>query len=115
MAVQAMKRGAVDFIEKPFNDQLLLDRIQIALAKAAQIGQRQIERKVVAEHLSSLTSREREVMDFVISGELNKNIARKLKLSQKTVEFHRANVMKKMKADSVAELVTLAIHAGAKQ
>ncbi len=112
MAVHTLKKGAIDFIEKPFNDQVLLDRIQKALAEVNQIRQKQIERKTVERNLASLTSREREVMDLVIAGKLNKVIARQLELSQKTVEFHRANVMKKMKVDSVAELVAIAVHAG---
>jgi two-component system response regulator FixJ len=114
-AVQAMKRGAVDFLEKPFNDQLLIDQVQKAIAEDAQIRQKRAEQEAVLARIALLTPRERKVMDLVIAGKLNKVIARQLGISPKTVEFHRARVMKKMKVDSVAELVALVISAAEEQ
>ena len=110
-AVQAMKKGAIDFIEKPFNGQYLLDQVHKAIAEDAQIRKKQAQQQVVSASLALLTPREREVMDLVIAGKANKVIARELGLSMKTVEFHRAHMMKKMKVDSVAELVDLFISA----
>ena len=112
MAVRAMKAGAVDFITKPFNDQLLLDLVQRVLAE-------EIERKEEAdvtvtsnannpellERYASLTAREREIMERVVDGKLNKQIAYELGISMKTVELHRAHVMQKMQVKSLAELV----------
>jgi len=110
-AVQAMKNGAIDFIEKPFKGQHLLDQVHKAIAEDAQIRKKQAQQQVVSASLALLTAREREVMDLVIAGKANKVIALELGLSMKTVEFHRAHVMKKMKADSVAELVDMCISA----
>jgi FixJ family two-component response regulator len=110
-AVQAMKNGAIDFIEKPFKGQYLIDQIHKAIAEDAQIRKKQAQQQVVSASLALLTLREREVMDLVIAGKANKVIALELGLSMKTVEFHRAHVMKKMKADSVAELVDMCISA----
>ncbi len=107
VAVQAMKKGAVDLIEKPFSDQVLLDRIQNSIAEDIQARQKEAERKELESRLALLTPRERQVMDLVTAGKLNKVIASKLGLSQKTVEFHRNHIMEKMKVDSVAELVRL--------
>ena len=114
-AVQAMKDGAIDFIEKPFNiasiSQYLLNQVHKAIAKDAQIRKKQAQRQVALASLALLTPREREVMDLVIAGKANKVIALELGLSMKTVEFHRGHMMKKMKVDSVAELVNLFISA----
>ena len=110
-AVQAMKKGAIDFIEKPFNGQYLLDQVHKAIAEDTQIRKKQAQQQVVSASLALLTPREREVMDLVITGKANKVIALELGLSMKTVEFHRAHMMKKMKVDSVAELVDLFISA----
>jgi len=110
-AVQAMKKGAIDFIEKPFNGQYLLDQVHKGIAEDAQIRKKQAQQQVVSASLALLTPREREVMDLVIAGKANKVIALELGLSMKTVEFHRAHMMKKMKVDSVAELVDLFISA----
>ena len=110
-AVQAMKKGAIDFIEKPFNGQYLLDQVHKGIAEDAQIRKKQAQQQVVLASLALLTPREREVMDLVIAGKANKVIALELGLSMKTVEFHRAHMMKKMKVDSVAELVDLFISA----
>ncbi len=114
-AVQAMRKGAVDFLEKPFNDQALVDQVQKAIAEDAQIRQKRAEQEAVLARLALLTPREREVMDLVIAGKLNKVIARQLGLSPKTVEFHRSHIMKKMKVNSVAELVALVISVAKEQ
>ena len=107
MAVEAMKRGAMDFIQKPFRDQELLDRINLALEQNRR--QRAIEetKQDIAARIATLTRREREIMDMVIQGRANKVIAIDLGLSQRTVEVHRAHVMDKMKARTLAELVRM--------
>jgi FixJ family two-component response regulator len=108
MSVQAMKAGAVDFLTKPFRDQEMLD----AVVRALERDQKRLDgEKVVAElrvRLDSLTSREREVIAFVVDGLLNKQIAAKLGVSEITVKVHRVNMMRKMKARSVIELVGMA-------
>ncbi|NIV17911.1 MAG: response regulator [Woeseiaceae bacterium] len=107
MAVDAMQKGAVDFIQKPFRDQDLLDRIREALKTDEE---RRHEREVhaeVAERLARLTNREREVFDLVVTGKPNKVIAYELGVSQRTVEIHRARVMEKMQARSLADLVKM--------
>jgi FixJ family two-component response regulator len=105
MAVRAMKAGAVDFIEKPFNDELLLDSIRNALVSDFEQRSHQAERAEIATRLAQLTPREYEVMEKVAAGMPNKQIALDLGVSSKTVEAHRARVMEKMEADSLAELV----------
>ena len=112
MAVVAMKNGAVDFIEKPYNDQQLLDSVQNALA-VDQISHRQRHyRQRVLEHQATLTPREQEVMQLVVQGKPNRLIAETLDLSSKTVEVHRARVMSKMQAKSLAELIRMALASG---
>jgi FixJ family two-component response regulator len=110
VAVQAMKAGAVDFIEKPFNNELLLDRIQTVVAQSVRADGARTRRNEISNRLKSLTSRERQVFDLVVAGEVNKSIAHHLSISEKTVEIHRANVMNKMCAKSLASLVTMAIN-----
>jgi two-component system response regulator FixJ len=107
MAVEAMKRGAVDFLQKPFRDQDLLDRISEALAADAQRRQADRSSAKVQQRLSNLTPREAEVMQRVVAGQANKVIALDLGVSQRTVEIHRARVMQKMGTRSLAELVRL--------
>jgi len=107
VAVRAMKAGAFDFIEKPFSDQLLLDRISRAIEFDTQVRHGRSVQADVASRLAQLTPRERQVMELVIVGKANKVIASELGLSPKTVEVHRAHVMKKMQADSLADLVRL--------
>ena len=107
MAVQAMKEGAFEFIQKPFRDQDLLDRINHALKQDAENRTMVARRAEVLHRLESLTPRERQVMDFVVDGAANKVIAIDLELSERTVEIHRAKVMEKMGARSVAHLVKL--------
>ncbi len=111
MAVRAMKAGAVDFIEKPFNDELLLESIRQAMALDARQRDIQAQRAEIATRLARLTPREHEVMVMVTNGQANKEIANALGVSSKTVEAHRARVMEKMEADSLAELVRMAINA----
>lgn len=107
MAVQAMKDGAFDFLQKPFRDQELLDRINAALKLDAE-NRASVDRLADLKHRSdSLTPREREVMGLVVDGKANKVIAIDLGLSERTVEIHRANVMEKMGARSVAHLVKM--------
>jgi two-component system response regulator FixJ len=107
MAVQAMKDGAFDFLQKPFRDQELLDRINAALKQDAE-NRAAVERLAdVKARAESLTPREREVMALVVDGRANKVIAIDLGLSERTVEIHRANVMEKMGARSVAHLVKM--------
>ncbi|MGO9934995.1 MAG: response regulator transcription factor [Steroidobacteraceae bacterium] len=107
MAVQAMKEGAFEFIQKPFRDQDLLDQINHALKQDAENRSTVSRRAEVLHRLESLTPRERQVMDMVVDGAANKVIAIDLNLSERTVEIHRAKVMEKMGARSVAHLVKL--------
>jgi FixJ family two-component response regulator len=107
MAVDAMQKGAVDFIQKPFRDQDLLDRIHEALRTDQQRRKQQQKHAEVAEHIARLTNREREVFDLVVTGKPNKVIAYELGVSQRTVEIHRARVMEKMQARSLADLVRM--------
>ncbi len=107
MAVQAMKEGAFEFIQKPFRDQDLLDRINHALKLDAENRSTVARRADIQHRIESLTPRERQVMDLVVDGAANKVIAIDLALSERTVEIHRAKVMEKMGARSVAHLVKL--------
>jgi two-component system, LuxR family, response regulator FixJ len=112
MAVQAMKDGAFDFLQKPFRDQELLDRINAALKQDAQ-NRESVDRLAdLRQRAESLTPREREVMGHVVDGKANKVIAIDLGLSERTVEIHRANVMEKMAARSVAHLVKMHLTLG---
>jgi RNA polymerase sigma factor (sigma-70 family) len=104
MAVRAMRSGAIDFLQKPFNDQLLLERIREAIDVSIATRKVAAERSSVEARLARLTPREREVLDLVVAGKANKQIAAELDISIKTVEVHRHNVMEKMEAASVAEL-----------
>jgi len=114
MAVEAMQAGAFDFLQKPFRDQDLIDCIQRALARDR--GNRAVlaERSAILERLQSLTPREREVLELVISGKPNKIMAADLDVSQRTVEIHRARVMEKMGASSIAQLVRMVMDLGEK-
>ncbi|MBL8840939.1 MAG: response regulator transcription factor [Planctomycetes bacterium] len=112
VAVQAMRQGAFDFIEKPFSGQILIDRIEAALAEDARRRRTRMTREEVRRRRVTLTPRERQVMDLVVQGKPNKLVGSALHLSPKTVEVHRANVMKKMEAGSLAELVRMSLLVG---
>jgi len=109
VAVRAMKAGAVDFIEKPFSDQVLLDRVREALTRDKENRRNAAEMGEIQIRLAKLTPRERQVMKLVVQGMLNKQIATELGLSHKTIEVHRAHVMEKMGATSLAELVRMVV------
>ena len=108
VAVHAMKAGAVDFVEKPFDNELLLDRIQKAVAESVRADGERVKRNEIANRMRLLSPRERQVLDLVVAGETNKGVARHLDISERTVEIHRANVMRKMQAKSLADLVKMA-------
>lgn len=108
MVVEAMKMGALDFIEKPFRDQILLDNIQKAIKLDAQVRHDQAERADIQAKIDLLSPRQHEVMDLLIGGNSNKTVAYELGISQKTVDFHRSHILKKMGVDSVVELMRLA-------
>jgi FixJ family two-component response regulator len=108
LTVRAMKAGAVDFIEKPFEDQTLLDAINQSLKKDRQAKLEQAEVREIQRRVDSLTPREREVFALVVSGKLNKQIAFELGTTERTIKAHRARVMKKMQANSLAYLIRLA-------
>jgi RNA polymerase sigma factor (sigma-70 family) len=107
MAVDAMQKGAFDFIQKPFRDQELLDRISEALSTARERESEREQKLDVQERIDTLTKREHEVLDLVVTGKPNKIIAHELGVSQRTIEIHRARVMEKMRARSLAELVRM--------
>jgi len=107
MAVEAMQKGAVDFIQKPFRDQELLEQIAEALKTDQERRSVRDEKSAVSNRAEKLTKREREVMDLVVTGKPNKVIAYELGVSQRTVEIHRARVMEKMEARSLADLVRM--------
>ena len=109
MAVEAMHLGAYDFVQKPFHDQELLDRVQQALSSQRQQQDEIALKRKVQEKYDNLTPREKEVMGDVVRGHANKVIAMDLELSQRTVEIHRARVMEKMQVRSLAELVRLSL------
>lgn len=109
MAVEAMQKGAFDFIQKPFRDQELLERVSAALDRDRHMRDDSDRRADVAERHSQLTPREREVMQLVVTGRANKVIAFELGMSQRTVEIHRARVMEKMSAQSLADLVRMSL------
>lgn len=109
LAVEAMKAGAVDFIEKPFSDEVLLAAVRAALARRSDELGREAQRAEIRARLQSLSERERQVLDGLVAGRPNKIIAHDLGISPRTVEIYRANVMTKMKADSLSALVRMAL------
>ncbi len=111
MAVEAMKAGALDFIEKPFRDQVMLDSIQKAIALDRQTREVERRHEDFRSRLDLLTQREQQIMDMLVGGKTNKAIAYELGISQKTVDFHRSNVLTKLGVNSVVDLVRLAYRA----
>ncbi|TGW05431.1 response regulator, partial [Mesorhizobium sp. M2D.F.Ca.ET.145.01.1.1] len=109
LAVQAMKEGAADFIEKPFDDEMLIEAIRSALANRNQANAAHPQSADIRTRLSALSERERQVLDGLVSGLPNKTIAYDLGISPRTVEIHRANVMSKMGASSLSHLVRMAL------
>ncbi|KAA8977053.1 MULTISPECIES: response regulator FixJ [Gammaproteobacteria] len=107
LAVEAMRKGAVDFIEKPYREDQLLEKIRAALATDAEQHQGREEKRLIEEQLAQLTPREREIMDRMVAGQANKVIAIELDISQRTVEIHRSRVMHKMGTHSLAQLVRM--------
>ena len=113
LAVEAMKLGALDFVEKPFNDDALIASVRSALGEAKRHSVHEEERKEIDARLAQLTARERQVLDGLVAGQPNKVIAHELGISPRTVEIYRANVMTKMQANSLSELVRMALVTGA--
>lgn len=108
-AVHAMQAGAVDFLMKPFDNNMLLECVERCVLRAHQNANKNTQASTTRELLKKLTAREREVLDLVVAGQSNKQIAAKLKISIKTVEAHRAKIMNKMQVKSLAELVSLIV------
>ncbi len=109
LAVEAMKAGAVDFIEKPFDDDVMLAAVRAALARGEMTGKRDAERAEIEERIKRLSPRERDVLQGLVGGHPNKIIAHNLGISPRTVEIYRANVMSKMQAPSLSDLVRMAL------
>lgn len=112
LAVEAMKYGAADFFEKPFDDDILIDAVRLALTDQAEQREDQALRLAIEERLAKLSVRERQVLDGLVAGHPNKIIAFDLGISPRTIEIYRANVMTKMEAASLSELVRMALTAG---
>lgn len=109
IAVQAMKAGAVDFLEKPFDDGVLLDCIRRALERILSAGNEALAAREAENRLAHLTERERQVLDLIVAGKANKVIAYELSISPRTVEIHRSRVMEKMDAGNLADLVRMVL------
>lgn len=109
LAVQAMKAGVVEFLEKPFQDEALLNAVRAALVAGGSAASREAEKAELRARLGQLTGRERDVFDAIVVGESNKEAALRLGISPRTVEIYRANVMAKMQAQSLSELVRMAL------
>ncbi len=109
MAVQAMKAGARDFVEKPYDDEILLARIEECLRAEEQAQRQDVESAALSHRVSLLTPRERQVMDLLSAGKPNKLIARELDISTRTVEVHRARIMEKLEAKSLADVVRISL------
>lgn len=112
IAVEAMKLGAVDFFEKPFDGDKMVAAVRSALSNSRQDADRDAERRELQDRLATLTPRERDVLKGLVAGKPNKVIAYNLGISPRTVEIYRANVMTKMKSGSLSELVRMTLHAG---
>ena len=111
LAVQAMKAGAIDFLEKPFDDDLMLASVKRAMEIGSQARSRSADAKLAKDLLSALTPRERSVLDRLVQGRPNKIVAHELGISPRTVEIHRAHIMTKMEASSLSDLVRLVLAA----
>ena len=109
MAVQAMKQGALEFLQKPFREQDLVDLVNQALEKNENSHKLALQRTEIEPRIAKLTPRERQIMDMIVQGKANKVIAIDLGVSQRTVETHRTRIMRKMQAKSLAELVQMAV------
>jgi two-component system, LuxR family, response regulator FixJ len=109
LAVEAMKVGAADFLEKPFDDEAMLAAVRVALDRQQSQGKHQAERSEIDSRLASLSSRERDVLEGLVTGLANKQIAFNLGISPRTVEIYRANLMTKMQAGSLSDLVRMAL------
>jgi two-component system response regulator FixJ len=112
LAVRAMKAGAIDFIEKPFDDERMLESVARALKAGQQSRSQTAEAKTAQDKLALLTTRERDVLDCLVKGRSNKVAAHELGISPRTIEIHRAHIMEKMKARSLSDLVRAALAAG---
>lgn len=108
-AVAAMKTGAIEFLEKPFDRQMLLERVQAALALDAQWRHRDAQFAAIDERISRLTEREQQTLELVLTGESNKSMATKLLLTERAVEMRRSSIMRKLEVNSLAELLDLAV------
>jgi len=113
MAVRAMRGGAFDIIEKPFEGEELIDRLERAMDEAADTKMAEQSLADIEQRVNALTRRERQIMEMVVAGMLSKQIAAELNIAPKTVDNHRANLMDKMRADTVADLVRMAMQVGA--
>lgn len=112
LAVEAMKIGAVDFLEKPFDDDVLLAAVRSALSQLDRDGKRDVERREIEGRLAALSNRERDVLKGLVGGRANKQIAYDLGISPRTIEVYRANLMTKMQAATLSDLVRMALIAG---
>lgn len=112
LAVEAMRLGAIDFLEKPFDDDIFITTVRSALTRKQEMDRGQARKAEVQQRLSTLSTREREVIDGLVAGNPNKTIAYDLGISPRTVEIYRANVMTKMSAASLSDLVRMALVAG---
>jgi two-component system response regulator FixJ len=112
LAVEAMRKGAIDFIEKPFDDEKLLATVELALKSAADTASRDGERTAILDRLAHISGREQQVLVGLVAGKPNKVIAHELDISPRTVEVYRANLMTKMQAGSLSDLVRMALLAG---
>src|SRR5580704_734877 len=112
LAVEAMRFGAIDFLEKPFDDEILLQSVRAALRQQAGTAKRQSERAEIEGRLGTLSPRERDVLGGLVAGRANKQIAFELGISPRTVEIYRANLMDKMQAGSLSDLVRMALKIG---
>lgn len=108
-SAKAFRAGAIDFLEKPFNEEVLLSRIEEALSKDAQAREHLREKSKILERLNHLTTREREVLNLIVRSHSNKEAARILDISNRTIDVHRAHIMEKMQAENLAELMVMAM------